>query len=159
MLPLADEHGYGEACLAGWNAQTHPRPRLQLVVVDPGEDEALERRLRPLLLPHDRWLPVRSSNEAVLYDTGARAAEADVLLLTEAHCVPLPGAAAAVHALFADATITGTETGSLVINVRENPVINRIILEGNKRLKDDKINPEIKLSPRQIFSLPSALPA
>ena len=44
------------------------------------------------------------------------------------------------------------ETGDLVINVRENPVINRIILEGNKRLKDDKITPEIKLAPRQIFT-------
>ncbi len=37
--------------------------------------------------------------------------------------------------LFADATITGTETGNLVINVRENPVINRITFEGNKHLK------------------------
>ena len=54
--------------------------------------------------------------------------------------------------LFADVTITGAESGDLVINVRENPVINRIILEGNKRLKDDKINPEIKLAPRQIFT-------
>src|SRR5204862_7171252 len=32
------------------------------------------------------------------------------------------------------------------------PVINRITLEGNKRLKDDKITPEIKLAPRQIFT-------
>jgi len=54
--------------------------------------------------------------------------------------------------LFADANISGTETGDLVINVRENPVVNRIILEGNKRLKEDKILPEIKLSPRQIFT-------
>ena len=54
--------------------------------------------------------------------------------------------------LFADATISGTETGNLVINVRENPVSNRIVLEGNKRLKSDKIMPEIKLAPRQIFT-------
>jgi outer membrane protein insertion porin family len=54
--------------------------------------------------------------------------------------------------LFADVTITGAETGDLVISVRENPVINRIILEGNKRLKNDKITPEIKLAPRQIFT-------
>ena len=40
----------------------------------------------------------------------------------------------------------------MVINVVENPVINRIMLEGNKRLKDDKILPEIKLAPRQIFT-------
>jgi outer membrane protein insertion porin family len=54
--------------------------------------------------------------------------------------------------LFQDVNITGAETGDLVINVKENPVINRIILEGNKRIKNDKIEPEIKLSPRQIFT-------
>jgi len=54
--------------------------------------------------------------------------------------------------LFADVVITGAETGNLVITVRENPVINRIVLEGNKRIKDDKITPEIKLAPRQIFT-------
>ena len=42
--------------------------------------------------------------------------------------------------------------GDVVITVVENPVINRIILEGNKRIKDDKILPEIKLAPRQIFT-------
>lgn len=42
--------------------------------------------------------------------------------------------------------------GNVVITVQENPVINRIVLEGNKRIKNDKIIPEIKLSPRQIFT-------
>jgi outer membrane protein insertion porin family len=54
--------------------------------------------------------------------------------------------------LFADVQIEGGDTGNLVIKVRENPVVNRIILEGNKRLKEDKIGPEIKLAPRQIFT-------
>ena len=54
--------------------------------------------------------------------------------------------------LFADVVITGAETGAIVITVRESPVINRIVLEGNKRLKSDKITPEIKLAPRQIFT-------
>jgi outer membrane protein insertion porin family len=54
--------------------------------------------------------------------------------------------------LFADVVITGAETGNLLITVRENPVINRIVLEGNKRIKTDKITPEIKLAPRQIFT-------
>ena len=58
--------------------------------------------------------------------------------------------------LFNDVNITGAETGNLVINVKENPVINRIVLEGNKRLKNDKIMPEIKLAPRQIFTRPQA---
>ncbi len=53
--------------------------------------------------------------------------------------------------LFADATITDQD-GTLIVQVRENPVINRIVLEGNKRLKEDKIREEIRLAPRQIFS-------
>jgi len=54
--------------------------------------------------------------------------------------------------LFADVQILGGDTGNIVVQVRENPVINRIVLEGNKRLKAEKINPEIKLAPRQIFT-------
>ncbi|KWV92666.1 outer membrane protein assembly factor BamA [Erythrobacter sp. YT30] len=42
--------------------------------------------------------------------------------------------------------------GNVVITVTENPVINRIVIEGNKRLDNDKILPEIKLAPRQIFT-------
>ena len=54
--------------------------------------------------------------------------------------------------LLADAQIEGVETGDIVVVVRENPIINRVVLEGNKRLKDDKIVKEIKLAPRQIFT-------
>jgi outer membrane protein insertion porin family len=54
--------------------------------------------------------------------------------------------------LFTADTRIRDNNGDLIVEVRENPVINRIILEGNKRLKDDKINPEIKLAPRQIFT-------
>ena len=54
--------------------------------------------------------------------------------------------------LLADVSIEGVETGDLIIRTRENPIINRVVLEGNKRLKNDKILPEIKLAPRQIFT-------
>ena len=53
--------------------------------------------------------------------------------------------------LFSNASVVNNN-GNVVITVVENPVINRIILEGNKRIKNDKILPEIKLSPRQIFT-------
>jgi outer membrane protein insertion porin family len=54
--------------------------------------------------------------------------------------------------LFADVQISGVTTGNIVLQVRENPVINRIVLEGNKRIKEEKIRPEIKLAPREIFT-------
>ena len=44
------------------------------------------------------------------------------------------------------------DAGNVVITVTENPVINRIVLEGNDRLDADKILPEIRLAPRQIFT-------
>ena len=45
------------------------------------------------------------------------------------------------------------KNNSLFIKVVENPIINRIALEGNKRIKDDDILSEIFLKPRDIFTL------
>ncbi len=53
--------------------------------------------------------------------------------------------------LFSDVKVRNN-AGNVVIEVKESPVVNRIILEGNKRIKDDKILPEIKLAARQIFT-------
>lgn len=53
--------------------------------------------------------------------------------------------------LFADVQIRD-DKGVLTVTVQENPVINRIVLEGNKRLKEDKIRPEIRMAPRQIYT-------
>ncbi|MBU6206898.1 MAG: outer membrane protein assembly factor BamA, partial [Alphaproteobacteria bacterium] len=53
--------------------------------------------------------------------------------------------------LFEDVQIRD-DNGALTIEVKENPVINRVLFEGNKRLKEDKFKDEIKLAPRQIFS-------
>jgi len=54
--------------------------------------------------------------------------------------------------LFADVSISGAESGDIVLRIRENPVINRVLYEGNKRLKEDKLRKEVKLAPRQIFT-------
>ncbi len=55
--------------------------------------------------------------------------------------------------LFADFGIDFNEaTGAMTISVVENPIINRIILEGNRRVDNEEILPEINLSPRQIFT-------
>ena len=53
--------------------------------------------------------------------------------------------------LFADVQVNN-DNGVVTIQIKENPVVNRIILEGNKRIKDEKILPEIKVAARQIFT-------
>ena len=53
--------------------------------------------------------------------------------------------------LFADVAIDPRD-GNVLVTVIENPIINRVILEGNKSLKTDKITDEIDAEPRAIFS-------
>ncbi|MDJ0920862.1 MAG: outer membrane protein assembly factor BamA [Henriciella sp.] len=53
--------------------------------------------------------------------------------------------------LFADATFE--KSGSdLVVRVVENPIINRVLFEGNRSINDDKIREEIQAAPRGIFT-------
>lgn len=54
--------------------------------------------------------------------------------------------------LFSDVKLEMQEGGVLVIEVVENPIVNRVIFEGNRRLKDDKISEEIQLAPRAIYT-------
>ena len=53
--------------------------------------------------------------------------------------------------LFTDVQIRDN-AGALTVMVKENPVVNRIVLEGNKRVKEDKVRPEIKMAARQIYT-------
>lgn len=52
---------------------------------------------------------------------------------------------------FKDVSIT-QEGQALVIKVEENPIINRVAFEGNSKLKDDVVQQEIKLRPREALS-------
>jgi outer membrane protein insertion porin family len=53
--------------------------------------------------------------------------------------------------LFSDVTIR-VNNDVLTVTVRENPVINRIVFEGNRRVKEDKLTEEVRLAPRQIYT-------
>lgn len=53
--------------------------------------------------------------------------------------------------LFADVLIE-PNGGDIIIRVIENPIINRVIIEGNKALKTDKITDEVEAKPRSVFT-------
>lgn len=53
--------------------------------------------------------------------------------------------------LFADVTIA-REDGTLIIKVVENPIINRMAFEGNKRIEDDILQGEVQLRPRTVYT-------
>lgn len=53
--------------------------------------------------------------------------------------------------LFADVTMR-FERGTLIVSVVENPIINRIAFEGNKRVKLEDLQSEVQLRPRVVYT-------
>jgi outer membrane protein insertion porin family len=53
--------------------------------------------------------------------------------------------------LFADGTIT-LQGDTLVVRVVENPIINQVLFEGNSSIKKDKLEDEVTVRPRGIFT-------
>ena len=53
--------------------------------------------------------------------------------------------------LFADVSINSQDS-ALIVNVVENPVINRIAFEGNRALGDETLEAEVSLRPRVIYT-------
>jgi outer membrane protein insertion porin family len=54
--------------------------------------------------------------------------------------------------LFADVKLEMQPDNTLLITVAENPIVNRVLLEGNKKVKEDKITEEVKLEARAVFT-------
>jgi outer membrane protein insertion porin family len=53
--------------------------------------------------------------------------------------------------LFSDVKLD-MDGSTLVVRVVENPVINQVLFEGNSNLKDDKLEDEIQIRPRGVFT-------
>jgi outer membrane protein insertion porin family len=53
--------------------------------------------------------------------------------------------------LFADVEMF-EQNGSLLVRVVENPIINRVVFEGNRRLDRDELLEEVRIRPRTIFT-------
>ena len=53
--------------------------------------------------------------------------------------------------LFADVSI-GRQGEIMIVRVVENPIINRITFEGNDRIDNDELEPEVQLRPRVVYT-------
>lgn len=53
--------------------------------------------------------------------------------------------------LFSDVSIE-MQGSTLVVKVAENPIINRVAFEGNRKIEDDKLRDEVQSKPRQVFT-------
>lgn len=55
--------------------------------------------------------------------------------------------------LFADVTIR-REGDTMVVRVVENPIINRVAFEGNRKIDDNALSAEVQLKPRVVYTRP-----
>lgn len=53
--------------------------------------------------------------------------------------------------LFSDVNLR-MQGDTLIVRITENPVVNRILLEGNRRMQADQIRNELQLKPRQVYT-------
>ena len=56
--------------------------------------------------------------------------------------------------LFQVVKINPTSGGRVIVTVVENPVLNRVAFEGNKKIKDEQLNTEVQSKPRGTLSRP-----
>lgn len=54
--------------------------------------------------------------------------------------------------LFEDISLNVNNDGTLIIKVAENPVINKVLFDGNDKVDDEMLQSEIKLAPRSTYS-------
>jgi len=54
--------------------------------------------------------------------------------------------------LFADVQIGLQENGDLVVRIVENPIINQVVFEGNSAINEEKLNEEVTIAPRGIYT-------
>jgi len=123
-------------------AQTPPAPPPE---VDAGQLEEAPAELQPIL-----QLLVEG-NQRVEADTILSYSLIQVGDIPDPRLVNLTIQTLFSTGLFSDVRV-GVDGRTMVIRVEENPIINRVILEGNRSIDDDRIQEESELQARAIFT-------
>ena len=90
VVPMLDEAGSIEECLDGFAAQTYPKDRLEVLVVDGGSVDGSRQVVEDRAVT-ESWIrvienPARRASAA--FNRGVEAAQGDVIFLFSAHGVP-----------------------------------------------------------------------
>src|SRR5690349_17373083 len=97
LVPLEDTRGDVADHLRTWtHGQTLDRDRFQVVIASAGGDAEGERALEALLAPQDALVRAPGANIVALWNAAAARADAEWMVLTEAHCLGDPNCLSAL---------------------------------------------------------------
>jgi succinoglycan biosynthesis protein ExoA len=97
VVPMLDELGFIELCLEGFQAQTYPLDRLEVIIVDGGSTDG-SRELVEGWAGERPWIKVVENPDrraSAAFNRGVEAACGEVICLFSAHGVPNPDYVAA----------------------------------------------------------------
>jgi Sulfotransferase family len=92
IIPLEFHRGLTGRCIAGWTRQqTFSRDQFEVIVAAPASHAIQEREeVAGQLGPQDRLIVLEADHDMPLVAEAAKIARGEVLVFTEAHCLPRP---------------------------------------------------------------------
>ena len=94
-------------CINALNAQTVPRERYEVIVVDDGSTDETAKAAREA--GADQVITCQHGGPSVARNTGVEAANSEIILFTDADCIPLPTWIEEITAPFQDHSIDGAK--------------------------------------------------
>jgi lipopolysaccharide/colanic/teichoic acid biosynthesis glycosyltransferase/glycosyltransferase involved in cell wall biosynthesis len=119
IVPAYNAAGTLPSCLAALASQDYPCSAYEVIVVDDGSADATAS------IAHDAGVNVitqPNAGPAAARNRGAAAAQGELLLFTDADCVPVPGWISALVAPFSDPSVAGAKGAYLT---RQRGVVHR----------------------------------
>jgi hypothetical protein len=104
LIPLEFTRGIAERCVRAWTVgMEYPRERYELLIAAPEDYDPIEIAvLEAMLAPQDRIVSVAAEHDIALVAEAACRVEGEMLVFTEAHCIPEPGFLAACDRALAE---------------------------------------------------------
>ncbi|MGQ9490754.1 MAG: sugar transferase [Anaerolineae bacterium] len=106
IIPAYNAAATLPACLTALAAQTYPRDRYEVIVVDDGSHDTTAEIAAAAGV---RVIRQANAGPAAARNAGAAAAQGELLLFTDADCAPVPGWISALVGAFADPLVAGAK--------------------------------------------------